>query len=150
MLDQLTRYVLAACFAVFLAIIGITAAVGPAGCGAPTRKDTIEAALIAVNTSSEAFAAWDLARQREILAANASRDTYNVQITAHREAQARVLARFNAVYRLITIAATKNEPHSTWDALTAAGEIVDEVQAIMKSKAKASAPVPIPADAGAP
>ena len=73
MFDNVTRYFLAACFAVFLAVLGIAAALGPTGCAKNTRKDTIYVSLLAVNSSRVAFTAWDLARQREILAASPDR-----------------------------------------------------------------------------
>lgn len=166
MIDTLTRYVLAACFALFLAVLGIGAALGPAGCTKNTRKDTIVVLLTTVNASRDAFTTWDLAHQRAILAAATSRDEYKAKIETYREKQAKVLLAFKTVYDLIDRAnkqvddpsikkareASNRLLEDVKDVMGAGPDVVDPVQIITVPEpgAPRSPPATIPADAGAP
>ena len=70
MLSKALGWFAAALVAVWLAALGLGLA--SAGCTKQTRKDTIAAgvhgAVLALNAARDAFAEWDLAHQRQILA----------------------------------------------------------------------------------
>jgi outer membrane murein-binding lipoprotein Lpp len=143
--DNMTRHFLAALFAVFLAILGITA-----GCNKSARRDTISATLVAVNAARDGFTAWDLQHQRDILAADTTRAKFEADIAAYREKQDTVRLAFEAVYRLIAAAATQTDKPSLKKAIDAANQLLDDVKALMapatvtKPKLDPSSIVPTP------
>lgn len=82
------------------------------GCAASTRQTTIKTALVTVDTTRDAFVAYDVAHQADIVQKAASIDDGKAQLAAYRVTRATVVTVLDSAYHAIAAAAVANDDPS--------------------------------------
>jgi hypothetical protein len=124
---------LAAIIALMLAVISIAAS-----CTKNQRLSTIHASLVAVNTTRDEFAAWDLDHQRGLLASSSSREEVLAKIAAYEADPDRrkLIDGFELAYKALALAATQTD-QATFDAAAEAVKaLVDSFTKLRKDQTK--------------
>ena len=94
-------------FVLFLAV-----AVYLAGCGASVREKTVNTTLVAINEACTSFTAYDVAHQKQILAASPDRTTFDAALTAWKAKRDKVKALCKAAFDADSAAATLDDDRS--------------------------------------
>lgn len=89
------------------------------GCGPSARQVQINTMLSGLSTTSDAFVAWDVAHQRQILDKAATLEEGQKTIAAYREIQAKVVAALKDAYTALGTAKILNDAHTISNALAA-------------------------------
>lgn len=102
------------------------------GCERGQRADTLHTSLIAVNAARDGFTAWDHAHQQSLVDGAVSRETGAAALASYRDQRRAWLDGFEVAYRALAVAATQSDDLSLQAALTAAGNLVTAVTALIK------------------
>lgn len=91
-----------------------------ASCGASARDKTIRATFVATSSARDAFHAWDVSHQHDLVDGATSRDDALARIQAYRETQVRVIAAFETVFRAVGTAAILSDDSKSLASLLSA------------------------------
>lgn len=103
-------------------------------CNQSQRADTIHASIIAVDAARDGFVPWDLAHQKDVVSAAASRAEADDNLAKYRATQTTIVNTFVVVYRALALAGTQTDDPSLTVALQSAADLVASVKALMGGK----------------
>ncbi len=109
-----------------LALVALVSA-----CSQATRKDTINAALLATNAARDGFVQYDAGMQGKIVDEATSIDDGKAKLKEYREKRAKVLALFPVVYYAIAAAAQANDDASFAKMKTSLKQLLDAVMPLI-------------------
>ncbi len=113
-----------------LIVVGMLASTQTA-CTHNTRTETLQAAQLSVGAARDSLATYDQLEQDQIVLAATSLDGGKAQLVSWRHKRTQLVTAIATAYRAIAIAGQLNDQPSLGAALTAAGEVVDAIKAIV-------------------
>ena len=96
-------------------------------CTKNQRVDTLRASVQSLDVAAQGYEAWDLAHQQAIVSESPSAEVANTRIRAYRDDQDKIKLGFEVAYRLIALAATRNDEASYKEALRQVEAIIGTV-----------------------
>jgi hypothetical protein len=100
-------------------------------CGGSQRQKTLRAAIVATNVARDGFTGWDGDHQKAIVDKAASREEGERELAAYRAKREPIVARFEAAYRFLALAATQSDDPSLREALKASGDLLDAIKTLI-------------------
>ena len=114
----------------FVAVLAV--AVHLAGCAESTRQKTINTALTAIDTECTSFAAYDIAHQKQILAASPDRATFDAALAAWKVKRDKVKALCKAAYDADRAAAELDNEQSLASLMAAGRDLYNALEEVRK------------------
>lgn len=113
-----------------LLVVGMFASTQMA-CTHNTRTETLQAAQLSVGAARDSLATYDQLEQDDIIAHAVTAEDGKTRLASWRHTRTELVTAIATAYRAIAIAGPLNDQPSLAAAMTAAGEVVDAIKAIV-------------------
>lgn len=105
-----------------------------ASCSQATRRDTIRDTFVALNSTRDAFVAWDAGHQKVLVDEATSREQADSLLEQYRNTQTKIAEAFTIAYQALTLAATQSDQPSLDTAIKLSKDLIASITAMLRGK----------------